>query len=90
MSTSGHLTKEILDEAFAQMKRRDEEEARRYAKRVREVAARGPHRSALGQIIDSVYIKCGPIIVSPQVARVLEEQLESAEAEARRRERERP
>ena len=83
VSDNGHLTREIWDEAIAQMKRREEEESRRYAERVREVASRGPYRSKLGRVLDAVYIRGGPIIVSLRMKHALEEELERAEAEAR-------
>lgn len=76
---SGVLTREIFDEFISQLEKQDEKARREMGERAREVAARGRHKSTLGQILDSAYIKHGPIIVSPKMAVAIKKQLEAAE-----------
>lgn len=73
------LTAETFRAGWDKLREMDAKLQLEYGERVREVAARGAYKSRLGQLLDSAYIRRGPMIMHPTSAARLTEMLEAEE-----------
>lgn len=82
VANGGALTAESFRAGWDRLKEMSDQADREYGERAREVAARGRYQSRLGQIIDSAYIRSGPMIMSPTRHAWLTAELAAEEARA--------